>query len=103
MHRASSGRGGSGLGLMIGSPRSGSQFRILSGLHSEHSGEQALDILEWVDAGPPAGFHYREADRASLPGLGGPDEEPVLLADRSRSDRVLDLVVVCLDAAVQNV
>ncbi len=87
--------------LPLRCPRPGCQLRIFIGTHPGHSGEHVPEILKRIDPVPPAGFHHREEDRAPRPGLGGTNEEPVFLADRSRPDRVLGLVVVYLDAATR--
>ena len=64
------------------------------------AGEHVAQICLRIDASAAAGFDDREQDRAALPGLRFADKQPVLLADGRWPDRVLDGVIVDLNASV---
>ena len=67
------------------------------------SREEVPQIGERIESSSSAGFDDRVDNRTALAGFGFAEEEPVLLAQRRRPDRVLDLVIVDLQAPVAQV
>ena len=65
-----------------------------------YPGQNIVEILQGIDILHPAVLDDRVNNRRHLPGLGMADEQPVLLANRGRADRILDAVVIDLHFAI---
>ena len=64
------------------------------------SGEDVTEVGVRIDPTTAAAFDDGVEDGAAFPGLGLPDEQPVLLAEGGGADGVFDQVLVDLDASV---
>ena len=47
--------------------------------HRGQPGEDIAQVVEGIEAAPPAGLNHRVDDRAAFAGIGLADEKPVLL------------------------
>src|SRR5271165_1332766 len=67
---------------------------VVLGGHSGQAAEDVAEVGHGVDAVALTGDDDRVDDRRALAGVGVADKQPVLLADRRRSDRIFNEVVV---------
>ena len=74
-------------------PGGGGQLGKLPVGRRGEPGEEVAQVVKWVQAPPAAALDDRVDDRPPLAGVSLADEEPVLLADRRRADRVLDRIM----------
>ena len=60
-------------------PCLGSHLGDLAGVQGGQAGEHVAQVGEGIDAPTAAAFHDGVEDGGALPGIGGPDEQPVFL------------------------
>src|SRR5215207_9941336 len=69
--------------------------------HARQARERLAQVGQRIDAAAAAAFHDGVEDGSAFTGIGGADEQPVLLADGGGPDRVFHPVVIDLNAAVR--